>query len=268
MVIDKNCFSKLLDFEEIFPHYFIGSNADLPSVGGSILAHEHFQGGNYRFPIQDSKSVFDFRFKKFPNVKASLMKWPLSVIRVSSNNKEELVELADFILKTWINYNDEEVGIYSHTDGVRHNTITPIARINDEGLFEFDLVLRNNLASPEHPLGIFHPHEEYHHIKKENIGLIEVMGLAILPPRLINELNEVKKCLLGDNNCNNELINKHLDWINELKNKYHFDKNNVSKILEDEIAIIFLKLLEDCGVYKQTEDGIRHFIKFIDYCNK
>ena len=269
MIIDKMAIKKLLDFVTIFPHYFIGSNADLPIVGGSILAHEHFQGGRYRFAMEDAKCAYKFTIKKYPNIRAQLIKWPLSVIRIASFDKDELAECFNDILNFWINYSDEEIGIISHTNGERHNTITPIARINDDGLYELDLTLRNNRTSDEYPLGIYHPHPEYHHIKKENIGLIEVMGLAILPSRLKDELKEVKYCLLNDTDpMENEVLVKHAPWINHMKKMFKVNSDNVDKILEDEIARIFINLLEDCGVYKQTTLGINHFKMFTDKLNE
>ena len=260
MVIDKPTISKLLDFVEFLPHYFVGSNADLPIVGGSILAHEHFQGGHYRFAMVDAKPIYDFKVKGY-NANCHLLKWPLSVIRINGKDKQELASLADHILQKWIPYSDEEVDIIAYTDGVRHNTITPIARVNDKGEFELDLVLRNNRTSEAHPMGIFHPHAEYHHIKKENIGLIEVMGLAVLPSRLKTELALLKDYLL--NGKEDEAIEKHHEWVEELKTRYSFTKENVQEILEKEIGLTFAKILECAGVYKQNEKGIEHFKKFV-----
>ncbi len=259
MVIDKATIAKLLDFVSFLPHYFVGSNADLPIVGGSILAHEHFQGGHYRFAMVDAKSIFDFEVPGF-NAKAHILKWPLSVIRINGVNKDELVRLADHILQKWIPYIDEEVDIIAYSGETRHNTITPIARINDNGEYELDLVLRNNRTSDDYPLGIFHPHEEYHHIKKENIGLIEVMGLAVLPSRLKNELALLKRYILDG--IEDEAIEKHYEWVNELKERYEFTPDNVEEILEKEIGLTFAKILENAGVYKQDEKGIEHFKKF------
>ena len=269
MVINEKTIAKLLDFVEYLPHYFIGSNADLPIVGGSILAHEHFQGGNFRFPMTDAKGIYDFKLAKYSDINAKIIKWPLSVIRLESKNKKSLVSAFKDIMDKWINYTDEDAFIYAYTDGVRHNTITPIARINDDGLFELDLVLRNNITTEEHPLGVFHPHQEYHHIKKENIGLIEVMGLAVLPSRLKLELEELGHYLVdGLDVRENETLLKHALWADELKKKYTFTKDNYMKILQDEIADMFLNLLEDCGVFKQTEEGLKHFKKFIEELNK
>ena len=260
MVIDKATIAKLLDFVSFLPHYFVGSNADLPIVGGSILAHEHFQGGHYRFAMVDAKSIYDFEVPGF-NAKAHLLKWPLSVIRINGNDKEELVRLADHILQKWIPYSDEEVNIVAYTDDTRHNTITPIARINDNGEYELDLVLRNNRTSDAYPLGIFHPHAEYHHIKKENIGLIEVMGLAVLPSRLKSELVLLKYYILDG--IENDAIVKHYEWVEELKTRYTFTEENVDEILRKEIGLTFAKILENAGVYKQDEKGIEHFKKFV-----
>lgn len=261
MIINKDAIAKLLDFVDFLPHYFVGSNADLPIVGGSILAHEHFQGGHYRFAMQDAKSIYDFKIKGY-DVNCHLIKWPLSVIRINGKDKAQLVALADHILQSWIPYNDEEVDIVAYTDGVRHNTITPIARINDKGEFELDLVLRNNRTDESHPSGIFHPSEDLHHIKKENIGLIEVMGLAVLPSRLKGEIELMKSYLLEGKE--DEAIEKHRLWLDSLKGQYSFSKDNVHEILEKEIGKRFVKVLECAGVYKQTEQGIEHFKKFVE----
>ena len=269
MIIDESTIIKLLDFVEYLPHYFVGSNADLPIVGGSILAHEHFQGGNFRFPMVDAKSVYDFKIKGFKDVKAKILKWPLSVIRLESKSKKSLVRTFNHIMGKWVNYSDEEAGIYAYTEGVSHNTITPIARVNDNGKFELDLVLRNNLTTDEHPFGVFHPHQQYHHIKKENIGLIEAMGLAVLPSRLKLEFEELGEYLIhGKDVSKNETLNKHADWAKELSKKYKFTKDNYMKIIQDEVAEIFEKLLEDSGVFKQTEMGIAQFKKFISELDK
>ena len=269
MVINENTIAKLLDFVDYLPHYFIGSNADLPIVGGSILAHEHFQGGNYRLPMTDAKTVYEFKIKNHDDVNAKYLKWPLSVIRLESKNKESLIKAFSHIMSKWVNYSDEDAYIFAYTDGIRHNTITPIARINDKGLFELDLVLRNNITSTKHPLGVFHPHQEYHHIKKENIGLIEVMGLAVLPSRLKVELEELGHYLIDKKDVSdNDMLKKHKEWADTLLKKYTFTKDNYMKILQDEVAQIFLDLLEDCGVFKQTEEGFKHFLKFVDELNK
>lgn len=262
MIIDKPVMRKLLSFVDYLPHYFVGSNADLPIVGGSILAHEHFQGGHYHFAMEDAESIYDFKVEGYDNCRLSIVKWPLSVIRLHSTNKDEAANLAEHILNTWINYSDEEVSIYAYTDGVRHNTITPIVR-KKNGEYEMDLVLRNNLTTEEYPLGLFHPHQEYHHIKKENIGLIEVMGLAVLPARLKDEIQEVEEILLG-NATISEATEKHSDWINELKQKYTFTKENVDSIVKEEIGKTYAKILENAGVFKMTEEGIAHFKKFTE----
>ena len=265
MAIDKKCFTKLLDFIDFLPHYFVGSNADLPIVGGSILAHEHFQGGRYEFAMNKAECIYSFKVKGYENVSCELLKWPLSVIRLKSDNKEEMINLADHVLKTWIDYSDSECGIIAYTDGVRHNTITPIARSGKNGGYELDLVLRCNITTDEHPLGVFHPHKEYHHLKKENIGLIEVMGLAVLPSRLKTEIKMLSDALVnGEDISKNEVISKHNDWANELKKKYTFTKDNVEEILQEEIGKTFAKILECSGVFKQTETGIQRFKKFIE----
>ena len=261
MVIDKETIAKLLDFVEWLPHYFVGSNADLPIVGGSILAHEHFQGGHYRFAMVDAQSIYEFKVKGFEDVNCHLLKWPLSVIRINGKDKEKLASLADHILQSWIPYSDKDAEIIAYTDGVRHNTITPIARINDKGDFELDLVLRNNRTSEKYPLGIFHPHPELHHIKKENIGLIEVMGLAVLPARLKTEIESMKSYLL--NGKEDESIEKHRSWLDDIKKRYQINKDNVQSIVEKEIGLVFVKVIEDAGVYKQTPIGIEQFKKFI-----
>lgn len=261
MIIDEGVFRKLLDFIEIFPHYFIGSNADLPIVGGSILSHEHFQAGRYHFLMEDAKSIFDFKLDKF-NVDASILAWPLSVIRLHGKVKEDLVKASSFILDSWIKYEDKEANIIAYTDGVRHNTITPIARKNKNNEFELDLVLRNNLTSEDDPLGIYHPHPEYHHLKKENIGLIEVMGLAILPSRLKKEIEIIKDVLLKKTNDTSS-ISAHLDWMAYLQNRYEFNEDNVEKIIKEEIGQRFALILEDSGVFKQSEEGIKFFKKFV-----
>ena len=265
MAIDKSAFNKLLDFIDFLPHYFVGSNADLPIVGGSILAHEHFQGGRYTFAMDKAPSIYDFKIKGYDDISCELLKWPLSVIRLKSDNKDSIVNLADHILKSWIDYSDEEVGIYAYTEGVRHNTITPIARSGKDSKYELDLVLRNNITTEEHPLGVFHPHKEYHHLKKENIGLIEVMGLAVLPSRLKEEIALLNEYLVNNKNVSdNEKISKHADWVDELKQKYTFTKDNVEEILKSEIGKTFGEILECCGVFKQTAEGIEHFKKFIN----
>lgn len=264
MKIDRSAFEKLLDFIELFPHYFIGSNADLPIVGGSILTHEHFQGGNYEFAMAKAPIETQVKFSGFEDVEAGIVKWPMSVIRISSKSKEKLVDLADKILTAWRGYTDENSFIYAETDGEKHNTITPIARKRD-GKFEFDLVLRNNITTDECPLGFYHPHPEYHHIKKENIGLIEVMGLAVLPSRLKNEMALLKDAMLqGKDISKIDAIASHKDWADMIMNKYDITADNCEEILQKEIGIVFTSILEQCGVYSRDEKGKKDFIKFIE----
>ena len=268
MKIDRSSFVKLLDFVEIFPHYFLGSNADLPIVGGSILSHDHMQGGHYTFAMEKAPIDKKLVFKGFEGIEAGIVKWPMSVIRLRSVDKNELIELADKILLAWRGYTDEEAFIYSETDGEPHNTITPIARMSD-GKFELDLVLRNNITTDEHPLGVYHPHEKLHNIKKENIGLIEVMGLAVLPSRLKAEIELLCDAILsGKNVAEIEEIKKHAEWFDEFKNDYTFTKENVEEIIKKEIGKTFVKVLEDAGVYKYNEEGISSFMNFVDYVNK
>lgn len=264
MKIDRSAFEKLLDFIELFPHYFIGSNADLPIVGGSILTHEHFQGGNYEFAMAKAPIETQVKFSGFEDVEAGIVKWPMSVIRIASESKGRLVELADKILTAWRGYTDENSFIYAETDGEKHNTITPIARMRD-GKFEFDLVLRNNITTDECPLGFYHPHPEYHHIKKENIGLIEVMGLAVLPSRLKNEMALLKDAMLqGKDISKIDAIASHKDWADMIMNKYDITADNCDEILQKEIGIVFTSILEQCGVYSRDEKGKKGFIKFIE----
>ncbi|SEK20340.1 UDP-glucose--hexose-1-phosphate uridylyltransferase [Ruminococcus albus] len=267
MVIDRSAFNKLLDFVEQYPHYFVGSNADLPIVGGSILSHEHFQGGHYEFPMARAEVERKLEFKSFENVDAGIVKWAMSVIRLNSADREALVELADKILTLWRGYTDEEAFIYAKTDGEPHNTITPIARMRD-GRYEMDLVLRNNITTDEHPLGVYHPHAELHHIKKENIGLIEVMGLAVLPSRLKCEMEKLSEALVsGDDIRSDETLSKHADWADGLREKYSFTAENVDGILKDEIGKVFAKVLEHAGVFKRDESGAKAFDRFVDYVN-
>ena len=264
MKIDRGAFEKLLDFIELFPHYFIGSNADLPIVGGSILTHEHFQGGNYEFAMAKAPIETEVKFSGFEDVEAGIVKWPMSVIRIASKDKAKLVELADKILTDWRSYTDEESFIYAETDGEKHNTITPIARMRN-GKFELDLVLRNNITTEECPLGYYHPHPEYHHIKKENIGLIEVMGLAVLPSRLKNEMALIKDAMLsGKDIASIEAIASHKEWVEMIMNKYDINEDNCEEILQQEIGIVFTAILEQCGVYSRDEEGKKGFIKFIE----
>ena len=268
MKIDRLAFEKLLDFVEIFPHYFLGSNADLPIVGGSILSHDHMQGGHYTFAMETAPIEKTVVFDGFEDVEAGLVKWPMSVIRLRSNDKSRLVELADKILIKWRGYTDEDAFIYAFTDGEPHSTITPIARVKD-GKFELDLVLRNNITTEEHPLGVYHPHAELHNIKKENIGLIEVMGLAVLPARLKEEIALLKDAILdGKDIASIEAIEKHTAWFNAFKDKYTFTAENTEDILKAEIGSTFVKVLEDAGVYKRTEAGAAAFMKFINSVNE
>ena len=253
MKIDRSAFRKLLDFVKQFPHYFVGSNADLPIVGGSILSHDHFQGGRHVFAMEKAPVERAVSFPGFADVEAGIVRWPLSVIRLRCGDDNRLVDLADKILTAWRGYTDEEAVIYAHTDGQPHNTITPIARMR-EGLYELDLVLRNNLTTPEYPLGLYHPHPELHHIKKENIGLIEVMGLAVLPARLKGELAELADALVqGVDLRGSETLAKHADWA-----------ENVTDILQSEVGAVFAQVLEHAGVYKCTPEGRAAFQRFID----
>jgi len=266
MVIDRSVFAKLLDFVTLFPHYFIGSNADLPIVGGSILSHEHFQGGHYCFPMEGAPVEKPLHFAGFDDIQAGIVKWPMSVIRLNSPDKERLIELANKILQCWRSYTDRLAFIYAKTDDTPHNTITPIARMRD-GNFELDLVLRNNITTDEHPLGVYHPHAELHHIKKENIGLIEVMGLAVLPARLKKELADLEETILNDEVLTGDL-EKHADWVADLKTKYTFTQENIASILKIEVGKVFAKCLEHAGVYKRTEDGLAAFERFISFVNQ
>ena len=263
MKIDKATFRKLLDFIKQFPHYFVGSNADLPIVGGSILSHDHFQGGCYTFAMEKAPVERTITFRGFEDVEAGIVKWPMSVIRLRCKDDQRLVELADRILAAWRGYTDEAAFVFAETDGEPHNTITPIARMR-EGQFELDLVLRNNITTAEYPLGVYHPHQELHHIKKENIGLIEVMGLAVLPSRLKNELNGVAQALVrGDDLRANETLAKHADWAEELKTRYTFTAENAEEILRREVGAVFAQVLEHAGVFKCTPEGREAFLRFI-----
>lgn len=265
MKIERATFGKLLDFVTQFPHYFVGSNADLPIVGGSILSHDHFQGGHYTFAMAKAPIEKTLTFKGFEDVKAGIVKWPMSVIRISSADKDRLIELADRILKAWRGYTDEDAFIFAETDGEPHNTITPIARKRGED-YELDLVLRNNITTEEHPLGVYHPHAKLHHIKKENIGLIEVMGLAVLPARLKDEMAALSKAILEKKDIRaDEMLAKHADWVEEFLPKYdHIDEANIMDILHEEIGLVFNEVLKDAGVYKCTEEGRKAFMRFID----
>lgn len=268
MKIERATFAKLLDFVGQFPHYFVGSNADLPIVGGSILSHDHFQGGCYEFAMAKAPVEKAVTFAGFEDVAAGIVKWPMSVIRISSEDPQRLVELADKILGAWRGYTDEAAFVFAETDGEPHNTITPIARKRGDK-FELDLVLRNNITTKEHPLGVYHPHDELHHIKKENIGLIEVMGLAVLPARLKDELEHLKEAMLkGSDISEDEELKKHADWAAQLREKYgSFEKDTIDKIIEDEVGLVFSKVLEHAGVYKRTEEGREAFGRFISAVN-
>lgn len=265
MQINRAVFCKLLDFVRQFPHYFVGSNADLPIVGGSILSHDHFQGGRYEFAMAKAPIETKIMFDGFDDTEAGIVKWPMSTIRLRNADPDRLVELADKILTAWRDYSDESAFIFAYTDGEPHNTITPIARKKDSK-YELDLVLRNNITTPEHPLGVYHPHAELHHIKKENIGLIEVMGLAVLPARLKGELAALAECIVrGGNIRADETISKHADWVDEFKCKYpDINRNNVMDILKYETGLVFSKVLEHAGVYKRNDAGMAAFLRFID----
>jgi UDPglucose--hexose-1-phosphate uridylyltransferase len=265
MKIEHNTFVKLFNFVEQFPHYFVGSNADLPIVGGSILSHDHFQGGNYEFAMAKAPVEKKFSIKGFEDIKSGIVKWPMSVIRLSAPDYNRIIELADVILAKWRGYTDEAAFIFAETDGEPHNTITPIARKRGRN-YELDLVLRNNITTKEHPLGVYHPHAELHHIKKENIGLIEVMGLAVLPSRLKSELELLADAIVtGKDIRADEVLEKHADWVDEFLPKYDkITKNNVMDIIQKEVGIVFGKVLEHAGVYKRDREGKKAFQRFID----
>ncbi len=269
MKIERATFAKLLDFVAQFPHYFVGSNADLPIVGGSILSHDHFQGGCYEFAMAKAPVEKTLTFAGFEDVAAGIVKWPMSVIRLDSADRERLIALADRILLAWRGYTDEAVFIYAETDGEPHNTITPIARMRGDK-FELDLVLRNNITTAEHPLGVYHPHAELHHIKKENIGLIEVMGLAVLPARLKDELEQLKAAMLeGRDVSKDELLSKHAPWVEELRQKYgSFCADTIDKVVQDEVGLVFGKVLEHAGVFKRTPEGQEAFGRFVRSVNE
>ena len=268
MKIDRSAFGKLLDFVTAFPHYFVGSNADLPIVGGSILSHEHFQGGRYQFAMETAPVEKPVTFRGFEDVTAGIVKWPMSVLRLDGEDPDRVTDLAEKILACWRGYSDESVGVIAQSDGEPHNTITPIARRRG-GLYELDLVLRCNITTAEHPLGVFHPHADKHHIKKENIGLIEVMGLAVLPSRLKQELTDLARCLAeGKDIAGDPVLGKHDAWCRELKRKYTFTPENAMDILMQETGRVFTEVLEDAGVYKRTEEGQKAFLGFVDYVNQ
>lgn len=264
MKIDGECFAKLLDFVGQFPHYMMGSNADLPIVGGSILSHEHFQGGHYTFAMERAEVEDTVKIPGYLDVSVGIVKWPMSVVRLTGSSLERLRQLGEKILSSWRAYSDPEALVLASTDGEPHNTITPIARRRGDA-YELDLVLRNNRTTPEHPLGIFHPHSELHHIKRENIGLIEVMGLAVLPARLKGEMEQLAQLLVdgGDPSAREETA-KHTEWMYELRQRHQFTPENVQEILEQEIGLVFLKVLEHCGVYKRTTEGKAAFLRFLN----
>ena len=268
MKIDRNTFIRQLDFVEQFPHYFLGSNADLPIVGGSILSHDHMQGGHYTFAMAKAPIEKSVVFVGFENVEAGIVKWPMSVIRLRSADKETLVALADRILAAWRSYSDPDAFVFAETNGEPHNTITPIARMRD-GKFELDLVLRNNITTEEHPLGVYHPHADVHNIKKENIGLIEVMGLAVLPARLKEEIALMCEAILANKDfADDERIEKHKAWFERFKDAYVFTPDTVEEILKAEIGKTFQRVLEDAGVYARNKQGLLAFERFIDSVNR
>ena len=262
MAISRQSFERLLAIVEQFPGYFAGSNADLPIVGGSILTHDHYQGGRHVFPMEVAPIQKNFTFEGFETVKAGIVQWPMSVIRLTSDSKEDLTELADKILLAWRQYSDSSVQVLAESNGTPHHTITPIARKRD-GQFELDLVLRDNQTSPEHPDGIYHPHKDVQHIKKENIGLIEVMGLAILPPRLKEEVEQVASYLVGEADT---VADYHQEWADQLRAQYPdiTDKEKALEIVKDSVGAIFARVLEDAGVYKQTKQGQAAFMRFVE----
>ncbi len=265
MKIDHAAFCKLFDFVKQFPHYFVGSNADLPIVGGSILSHDHFQGGRYEFAMAKAPVERSFTIDGFEDITAGVVKWPMSVIRLNGPDSDRIIALADRILEKWRGYTDEDAFVYAYTDNEPHNTITPIARKRGDN-FELDLVLRNNITTEEHPLGVYHPHAKLHHIKKENIGLIEVMGLAVLPARLKEEMAQLKAAILsGADLSADELLAKHADWVEKFASKYEkIDASNIDGIIEKEIGLVFMEVLEDAGVFKRTPEGQAAFDRFIE----
>lgn len=264
MKIEHDTFCKLFDFVKQFPHYFVGSNADLPIVGGSILSHDHFQGGHYEFAMAKAPIERSFSVAGFEDVEAGVVNWPMSVLRLRGADTDRIIGLADVILEKWREYTDEAAFVYAYTEGEPHNTITPIARKRD-GVYELDLVLRNNITTEEHPLGVYHPHGKLHHIKKENIGLIEVMGLAVLPARLKDEMAQLKKAILaGEDLRGNETLEKHADWVEEFMPRYEkIDASNIDQIIQKEIGLVFMEVLEDAGVYKRTAEGQEGFDRFL-----
>ncbi len=264
MKVDIGSFRRLLDFVGQFPHYFLGSNADLPIVGGSILSHDHFQGGRYEFAMAKAPIETSVSFPGFEDVEAGIVRWPMSVLRLTGPDRERLALLADRILAAWRSYSDESVFVFAETEGQPHNTITPIARRRGEN-YQLDLVLRNNITTEEHPLGVFHPHAKLHHIKKENIGLIEVMGLAVLPSRLKQELNDLREAILAGRDLRaDEELSKHADWVDELRSRYSFTSENTESILRDEVGRVFEEVLEDAGVFKRDAQGQAAFLRFVE----
>ncbi len=267
MKIDRGAFARMFDFVDIFPHYFIGSNADLPIVGGSILSHDHFQGGRYVFAMERAATEKTYAFPDYPHVQIGRLRWPMSVLRLQSASRNDVIALAERILHHWREYSDEGAGVFSHTEGVPHNTITPIAR-RKQHAYELDLVLRNNITTEEHPLGVFHPHARLHHIKKENIGLIEVMGLAVLPARLKDELALLQEALCnGRNIAEEEAIAKHADWAAEIRKTHpHINVGNAEAILREAVGLVFAQVLTDAGVFKRDAAGTAAFDRFAASC--
>ena len=268
MKIDAAVFRKLFDVIDFLPHYFVGSNADLPIVGGSILTHEHFQGGRYKFAMETAEIETEFKISKYPKVKAGIVKWPMSVIRLSSEEREELARCCDLILECWRAYSDSSVLVFAETDGIQHNTVTPIARKNGKE-YVCDLVLRNNFTTKDRPLGVFHPNPTLHHIKKENIGLIEVMGLAVLPSRLAHDLDMLERALInGQSLLAIPELAQHAKWFEEIRERHtEVSKSNARNIIEQEIGKVFLEVLNDAGVFKRNTEGKAAFLRFIDFMN-
>ena len=269
MVIDASVFEKLFDIVDFLPHYFVGSNADLPIVGGSILSHEHFQGGRYTFAMEKAPVEKEIVINNYPTVSAGIVKWPMSVIRLSSSDRKALSACCNYVFESWKSYTDEDAFIFAEIDGTRHSTVTPIARKKD-GVYTCDIVLRNNITTEERPLGVFHPNPSLHNIKKENIGLIEVMGLAVLPARLSKELVALKNALLNKEDVySNEALKHHAEWADKvMKDHPEFNADNAMPILEQEVGKVFAKVLEDAGVFKRTPEGKQAFMRFIDSMNK
>ena len=267
MKVDRAAFEKLFSFLSQFPHYFVGSNADLPIVGGSILSHDHFQGGHYEFAMARAEAEEEYRFRDFPEVSAGIVRWPMSVLRLRGSDPKRVIDLAERVLNHWRGYSDESVFVLAETDGVPHNTITPIGRRRGED-YELDLVLRNNITTDEFPLGVYHPHQELHHIKKENIGLIEVMGLAVLPARLLTELEALKQAMLSGADLRaDERTASHADWAEEIMARRPFSEENAEQVLREEVGVVFEKVLEDAGVFKRDEKGRAAFRRFLDSVN-